>query len=121
MPDDCIADLVTATSLYAATEDGMTYNRFKFASCRPSTASATVHSADDLSAGRIQVQLAQVVETGRREFKPWYGSTPGSETDKKLPDGKKWFMAPGLKVCQISNIKFQFCTWLAHFQSTLQR
>lgn len=91
----------------AVSADCMTYNCFKFSSCQPSTAAATVNSADDLAAGRIEVQLKQVVDTGReqKDWKPWHGSAPPSEGDKKLPDGKKWFMAPGLKVMRLYNFK----------------
>jgi hypothetical protein len=89
----------------------MSYNRFKFASCQPSTAAATVKSADDLAAGRIEVQLKEVVDTGRdqQDWKPWYGSVPCSDADKKLPDGKKWFMAPGLKASLVEHQSYLQC------------
>lgn len=43
--------------------------------------------------------MTEVIQTGRKTPRSLYSSVPRSEGDKKLPEGKKWFMAPGLKVC----------------------
>lgn len=77
-----------------------TYKRFKFASCQPSRAATTVDTADEIQAGRVDVNIKEVVSTGQRKrHTPGGVERPSADVDsKKLPEGKKWFMAPGLKV-----------------------
>lgn len=86
----CIPRAGSATSL--------SYRRFKFASCQPSTAAAAVRSADELAAGRIQLDVCEVVMIGHKTPLPGQNTVPRKSADKRLPEGKKWFMAPGLKV-----------------------
>lgn len=61
----------------------------------------TVDSADDIAAGRIEVKLVEVVSTGRYRQQDHFSGAKGpskSVDSKKLREGKKWFMAPELKV-----------------------
>jgi hypothetical protein len=83
---------------YAGTSGGTFYRHFKLASCQPDTAAAAVDSADDIAVGRIQLDLCEVTPTGCNRPVRGRGALPQSEADKRLPEGKKWFMAPGLKV-----------------------
>lgn len=68
-----------------------TYRLFKLASCRPSQSAATVSSVDDLSAGKIEVKIDRVVNTGRHnQLITVQAAAPTSDAaDKKLPEGKK--------------------------------
>jgi hypothetical protein len=78
--------------LTGCTGDSTSYTRFKFGACRPGQAAATVGSPDDLQAGKIELRVVQVMETGERKQEPLPASAagPSSGADtQKLPDGKK--------------------------------
>lgn len=68
-----------------------TYRLFKLGSCRPSQAASTVSSVEDLSAGKIEVKIDQVINTGRQQQCLNVQAAAPSRTaaDKKLPEGKK--------------------------------
>jgi hypothetical protein len=75
------------------------YQRFKFSSFTPSQDAPTAASADDIPVGRIEVELCEVVDTGRLKRRSLGASAgPSRDPQPKLAEGKKWFMAPGLKV-----------------------
>lgn len=70
----------------------MTYSRFLFGACRPVQAAATVDSPDILQAGKIELRVVQVEETGERKQTPMPAAAAGprSAADRqKLPEDKK--------------------------------
>eukprot|EP00775_Hariotina_reticulata_P003766 gene3766-4025_t len=75
-----------------------TYRAFKVGACKPAENAAVVDHPDEIKAGRIDVGLSAVVAVGQRDV---YSAIPARITNeainKKLPEGKKWFLAPGLK------------------------
>lgn len=87
-----------------------TYRLFRLNACKPSQAAATADSVDELAAGRVEVLIDRVVNTGRCQqslnVKP---AGPSSQAaDKKLPEGKKvgaagtvgmaWFVCAALRM-----------------------
>lgn len=77
---------------FACAGSSTTYSRFKFGACRPGQAAATVDNPDDLQAGRIELRVAHVVDTGERKQQPLPAPAagPSGDADKqKLPEGKK--------------------------------
>lgn len=68
-----------------------TYRLFRLNACKPSQAAATADSVDELAAGRVEVLIDQVVNTGRCQqslnVKP--AAPSSAAADKKLPEGKK--------------------------------
>lgn len=67
------------------------YRNFKLGSCKPSETAATVGSAEEMSAGRIEVIIAEVVSTGRQQpYLNLKAAAPSSTAaEKKLAEGKK--------------------------------
>jgi hypothetical protein len=69
------------------------YKLFKFGSCKPSQDAATVRNPDELQAGKVEVMLTQVVDTGMKKQPQDIYAAPVAPTDdaasKKLPEGKK--------------------------------
>jgi len=67
------------------------YKRFKLGSCTPNHGAVTVGNPDDIEAGRITVQLDQVVDTGRplQDTKLKAAIPNNDAANKKLPEGKK--------------------------------
>lgn len=68
-----------------------TYKMFKFGTCTPSAGAATVSNPDDIQAGKVEVQVIQVVDTGRHKvLTPVNNAGPSrAANNKKLPEGKK--------------------------------
>jgi hypothetical protein len=104
---DCVA-MPLCQSLHSVTSQGCpscpfcagsrgttSYKRFKFASCQADTAAAAVNSTDELAAGRIQLELKEVVVTGRKTHSSSVrGAAPSSKGDKWLPEGKNLVHRP---------------------------
>lgn len=66
------------------------YKLFRFGSCRPGQGAATVSNPDDIQAGRIELQLTQVVDSGLRQALKFTTAGPSNTAaNKKLPEGKK--------------------------------
>ena len=85
--------------------DSTSYRRFKMGACRPGEAAATVSNPDDIQAGRIEVLLVQVQDTGARTQQAPAPAAAGPSSDaasKKLPEGKKVSSVcrPGMQWCQ---------------------
>ncbi|WIA29578.1 hypothetical protein OEZ86_012070 [Tetradesmus obliquus] len=84
-----------------ANNDGPSlYRAFKFGACKPAEDAATVDHPDEIKAGRIELACDVVVATGYQDTSQPIGKpvVVGDEAArKKLPEGKKWFLAPGLK------------------------
>jgi hypothetical protein len=79
-----------AGSNKAALQDKYTYRTFKMGRCAPDQAAGTVGSADQLAAGRVEVIITEVVDTGRRQVNlDIQASAHSSTADKKLAEGKK--------------------------------
>jgi hypothetical protein len=79
-----------AGSSSAALQDRFTYRSFKLGRCKPGQAAATVGSADQLSVGRIEVVIDEVVDTGRRtDTINVQASAHSSTPEQKLSEGKK--------------------------------
>lgn len=68
-----------------------TYKRFKLGSCTPNHGAVTVGNPDDIEAGRITVELHQVVDTGQpKQSTSLKAAIPNTDAaNKKLPEGKK--------------------------------
>eukprot|EP00878_Enallax_costatus_P016555 GHUV01017370.1.p1 GENE.GHUV01017370.1~~GHUV01017370.1.p1 ORF type:complete len:296 (+),score=74.51 GHUV01017370.1:53-889(+) len=86
---------------YYNTGDGKVhYRHFKFGACRPSATATTVEHPDQIIAGKIEVKCNVVTAVGEKSVGSWHASAGpfGSlASSKKLPEGKKWFLQPGLK------------------------
>ena len=76
------------------------YRTFKFGSCEAAEGSEEVQHPDQIAAGKISLTWWNAKETSKTRGSELKFSSSGlgtSEEQKKLPEGKKWFMAPGLQ------------------------
>lgn len=87
-------------SLVQAEIHSKKYQRFTFSGFNPSQDAPTAASMDDIDASRIEVVVREVVSTGQHKcHSPSRRSAgPSRHPQPKLAEGRKWFMAQGLKV-----------------------
>ncbi|KAF8073129.1 Bbs1 [Scenedesmus sp. PABB004] len=90
--------LATAAAPTGGGDASTTYRSFKFARLQPAADAALVDDPDDIRAGRIDLDCFTVVDVGVGMTDPGgvRAVQPGGAADKRLPEGKKFFMAPGL-------------------------
>ncbi|KAF6263575.1 hypothetical protein COO60DRAFT_375379 [Scenedesmus sp. NREL 46B-D3] len=81
------------------------YRAFKFGALTPAACAATVEHPDQIQAGRIEVTCEAVVKTGQGTGKHRDAGWAADAASKKLPEGKKWFLQPGLQAEEGSTVK----------------
>ncbi|WIA28507.1 hypothetical protein OEZ86_011050 [Tetradesmus obliquus] len=74
------------------------YKAFKFGALKPAAHAAIVEHLDQIQAGRIEVTCAAVVKTDSKQKRDTEDAKWATDAaNKKLPEGKKWFLQPGLQ------------------------
>jgi hypothetical protein len=76
------------------------YRTFKFGSCEAADGSEEVQHPDQIAAGKIRVTWYNARESTHSKGSTLRYVSSGlsaNQEQKKLPEGKKWFMAPGLQ------------------------